>query len=83
MGGARADGPLKAQPDPVRSGGVVTVTYTGSGQVRYRTDGGWKSLPIDPKTKRGRVRVPPGAKFLTFADDRGNSIFVEVLETST
>lgn len=67
----RAGGELVVRPDPVREGQDVEVTYSGEGTLYYATDrGDWKPVPLDPKTGKGKVMAPLGAKVLVFSNRR-------------
>ena len=74
-------GPIVIRPDPAPGGSEVEVEYHGGRPVYYRPVGGgdWKRVPIDPKTGKGKVRVPRGPGLLLVSDRRDPPQSADVL----
>ena len=71
-------GSIGIEPDPAPAGGEVEVSYDGPGDLYWRTIGGsWERVPIDPKTGKGRIRVPTGRRALLFTNHGKNPVSAE------
>ncbi len=67
-------GHIGADPNPASAGGVVTISYTGPGDIVYwkvAGEGGtWQALRFAEGSSSVTLRVPEDAEFLDFNDRR-------------
>ncbi len=73
-------GRVIVRPNPAPAGGEVEVEFQGTPPLYYRTagTGGWVRVPIDPGSRRGKIRVPRGFRVMMFTDDGEPPLSAEV-----
>lgn len=75
---------LRVEPNPVQEGQEVTITYTGSGTLRYTANGGdWVEVALDANGE-AKLTFPAGTQGVFFSDGvwpEGHSEFLDVVTT--
>ncbi len=76
----RLAGPVTFRPNPAPAGTEVEISYEGKLPLLYQSPGDreWKPVPLDPKTGKGRLRVPLGTPLLVFTDEQVPSLSAEL-----